>query len=93
MEEPLWVRMVRGGLATQDLRRLDQGACASVRRGAGRVVLQRGRRQVLMSTILILSLPSFSPSFERARASRPAAARHDALLGGKSLSPHAHHDR
>ena len=84
MEEPWWVRMVRGGLATQDLRKLDQGACASVRRAAGRVLLQRGRRLVLMSTILILSLPSFSPSFERARASRPAAARHSALLGGNS---------
>ena len=45
---------------------------------------------MLMSTILILSLPSFSPSFERARASRPAAARHDALLGGKSLFSTTH---
>ena len=51
---------------------------------AQRNSIERGRRQVLMSTILILSLPSFSPSLERARASRPAAARHDALLGGKS---------
>ena len=84
---PWWVRMVRGGLATQDLRKPDQGAFASVRRGGGRVVLQRGRRPVLMSTILILSLPSFSPSLERARASRPAAARHDALLGGNSSLP------
>ena len=84
---PWWVRMVRGGLATQDLRKPDQGACASVRRGGGRVVHQRGRRPVLMSTILILSLPSFSPSLERARASRPAAARHDALLDGNSSFP------
>ena len=55
LKEPLWVRMVQGGLATQDLRKLDQGACTSVQRGVGRVVLHRGRRLVLMSTILILA--------------------------------------
>ena len=35
MEEALVGSHGSGGLATQDLRRLDQGAYASVRRGAG----------------------------------------------------------
>ena len=85
MEEALsWVRMVRGGLATQDLREVDQGACASVRRGAGWVLLQDSRRPVLLSAFQSSSLPSFSPSFEAARTLGAAAACPDALLGGKS---------
>ena len=80
----MWVRMVQGGLATQDLRKLDQGACASVRRGGGRVLLQRGRRLVLLSALPQLTLPSFWPTFEDARDYGGAAACHDALLGGNS---------
>ena len=50
MEQPRWVRMVRGELATPDLRQTDQGVCGCVRRGAGQVLAAATRRMVLLST-------------------------------------------
>ena len=43
------VRMVRGGLATQDLRQIDQWVCKSVGRGAGHVLGAATRCLVLLS--------------------------------------------